>query len=86
VVRAYAAFLDIDVGAASADEPVTQTPLQPSTPVLTLRVLLLIAVGAPLLVALAYVIATALREAGESSSSVRQVTCAFVTPQGIRSA
>jgi hypothetical protein len=78
VLRAYAAFLDVDVGAAPADEPVTQTPSQPSKPVLGLRILLLIAVGAPLLVALAYVVATALRDAGEGSSSDAQVTRASV--------
>jgi hypothetical protein len=73
VLRAYAAFLDIDVGAAPADEPAIQTPSQPSKPVLILRILLLIAVGTPLLVALAYVVGTALREAGEGSSSDGQV-------------
>jgi hypothetical protein len=73
VLRAYAAFLDIDVGAAPADEPAIQTPSQPSKPVLILRILLLIAVGTPLLVALGYVVGTALREAGEGSSSDGQV-------------
>jgi cytoskeletal protein RodZ len=88
VVRAYAAFLQVDVGAAPAREPVEEPPSQPRRPVSRprkpvsrprrstrgLSLLLWIAVGAPLVIALAYVVAIALREAGDSGSSDRQPT------------
>jgi hypothetical protein len=73
-LRAYAAFLDVDVGAAPGREPEAKPPARPRRRARGLSVLVWILVGAPLVIALAYVVATALREAGDNGSSDRQVT------------
>jgi cytoskeletal protein RodZ len=78
VLRAYASFLDVDIGAAALDEAPENTATDqrspPRKPVRGRSILLWIAVGAPLVIALAYVVGITLREAADGSSGDRQVT------------
>jgi hypothetical protein len=78
VLRTYASFLDVDIGAPSVDgapeEEVREEPRRSRKPLVSRSILLWITVGAPLVVALAYVVGITLRQATEGSSDDRQVT------------
>jgi Domain of unknown function (DUF4115) len=74
VLRAYARYLDVDVAAVTAEKPKPSQERPPSQrrTARALSLLLWIAVGTTLVVALAYVVGITLRNGADGSSGNRQ--------------